>query len=330
MGTELQFRKKRFIATDWLMEFILLGLIITFALLAPSFFTGSNMWNILRNISFKGVIAMGMTMIIIAGEIDLSVGSTVGFAGVVTASITVGLMGLGLNPALAVAVAIAIALGCGYAIGIGVATVITKFSVPSFIATLASMSVLRGAALLISGGFPITGYPEWFASLGSGYIGPIPSPAIFFIAVMIIMFYVMSKTPFGRSVYAVGSNKESALLSGINVNRVKRIVFGITTMFAAGAGVMISSQLNSGTPMAGLNWEMDVISSVIIGGASLAGGAGTIRGTLVGCIFLGVLLNGMTLMNVNDYWQYIVRGMLILGAVLMNTQVKGRRKKVTA
>lgn len=324
MGTQKALVKKRFVATDWLLEFILLGLIVFFAVAAPMFFTGSNMLNILRNISFKGIIAFGMTMVIIAGEIDLSVGSMVGFSCVLTAFMTNALAAVGMDLTLAVIIAMALTLISGYIIGCLVAGLVTKFKVPSFIATLATMSILKGAGLIISGGFPITGFPDWFSQIGSGYIGPIPTPAIFFIVILIIMYYVMRNTPFGRSIYAVGSNQESARLSGINVARVKRIIFAVTSMFAAAAGIMISSQLNSGSPMAGDSWEMDVISSVIIGGASLSGGAGTIRGTLIGCIFMGVLLNGMTLMNVNDYWQYVVRGFLILGAVLMNTQIKNK------
>jgi ribose/xylose/arabinose/galactoside ABC-type transport system permease subunit len=139
------------------------------------------------------------------------------------------------------------------------------------------------------------------------------------------MFHVMNNTPFGRSIYAVGSNKESARLSGIDVNRVKRAIFAITGCLTALAGVMISSQIFSGSPLSGKEWEMDVIASVIIGGASLAGGSGTIRGTLMGCIFLGVLLNGMTLLNVNEYWQYEVRGLLVFLAVLLNIVIKKGR-----
>jgi ribose/xylose/arabinose/galactoside ABC-type transport system permease subunit len=140
------------------------------------------------------------------------------------------------------------------------------------------------------------------------------------------MFYVMSSTPFGRSIYAVGSNKEAAKLSGINVNYVKMIIFAVTTMFAALAGVMTSAQVISGNPTLGQSWEFDVISAVIIGGTSLYGGSGTVRGTLIGCVFLGILLNAMTLMNVSDYWQFVLRGGLILVAVLINTQFKGRAR----
>jgi ribose/xylose/arabinose/galactoside ABC-type transport system permease subunit len=311
--------------TDWLLEIILLALLFAFALVAPNFFTGNNMLNILRNISFKGLVALGMTMVIIAGEIDLSVGSGIAFYGVITATVTKHLLAAGLNPYSTIALAIVIALAAGFCIGSSVSWIITRYNVPAFITTLAMMQILRGGALLISGGFPIITYPGWFSFLGSGYVGPIPFPVIVFLIALIIMFHVMNNTPFGRSIYAVGSNKESARLSGIDVNRVKRSIFAVTGCLTALAGVMISAQIVSGSPLTGREWEMDVIASVIIGGASLTGGAGTIRGTLIGCIFLGVLLNGMTLLNVNEYWQYVVRGLLVFVAVLLNIVIKKGR-----
>ncbi len=320
--------RKKFRAKDWLLEFILIGMILFFSLAAPNFFSGGNFWNILRNISFKGIIALGMTMVIIAGDIDLSVGNMVGFAGVLTAYLTQSFVSLGLDSTPGVIISMIIVIIVSYYIGRAVAAVITRFGVPAFIVTLATMSLYKGFALIITNGFPITPYPEWFNFIGSGYVGPIPTPAIIFIVALLIMMFVMKSTPFGRSIYAIGSNKESARLSGINIHKVKGKVFGITTAFAGVAGIMISSQLNVGTPQAGTAWEMDVISSVIIGGASLSGGEGTIKGTLVGCIFLGVLLNGMTLMNVNDYWQHVMRGVLIFAAVLMNIMIKGKKTKV--
>jgi ribose/xylose/arabinose/galactoside ABC-type transport system permease subunit len=308
------------------LELILVALILAFSLATPSFFTGSNMLNILRNIAFKGIIAFGMTMVIISGEIDLSVGSMVGFAGVLTAFLNKLLSESGVNPTLAVSIAIVITLVVAFGIGRFIAFLITKFSIPSFIATLAFFLVLKGVALVISNGYPILGYPSWFTVIGAGYLGPIPVPAIFFIVALFIMWHVMKSTPFGRSIYAVGSNVEAARLSGINVKRVKSIIFSTTATLAAIAGIMISSQIDSGAPLTGGGWEFDVISAVIIGGASLSGGSGTVKGTLVGSIFLGILLNGMTLLNVNDYWKFIVRGALILIAVLMNTLILRSKK----
>jgi ribose/xylose/arabinose/galactoside ABC-type transport system permease subunit len=319
------FWTKTFKVTDWLLEIILLALLGIFALVAPYFFTWNNMLNILRNISFKGLVALAMTMVIISGEIDLSVGSGIAFFGVIAATVTKRLLAAGLNAYPTIGIAIVVVLIAGFCIGIAVSWVITRFNIPSFITTLAMMQVLRGGALLISGGFPIITYPAWFSFLGSGYVGPIPFPAIIFLIALIIMIHVMNHTPFGRSVYAVGSNKESARLSGIDVNRVKGIIFAVTGCLTALAGVLISAQIVSGSPLTGKEWEMDVIASVIIGGASLTGGSGTIRGTLMGCIFLGVALNGMTLLNVNEYWQYVVRGLLVFLAVLLNIVIKKGR-----
>ena len=233
--------------------------------------------------------------------------------------------GVGEVPAIVIGMVITIVLsGC---VGIIMALIITRLKVPSFIVTMAGMQLLRGTALLIANGFPIQGYPSWFKFLGSGYVGPVPFPALVFIVFLIITFYILKQTPFGRSVYAVGSNPEAAALSGLNVNRIKTVIFMLTSAAAGLAGIMVSAQLNSGSPNVGDAYEMDVIASVIIGGASLSGGSGTIRGTLVGCVFTGIILNAMTLMGVNDYWQYIVRGALVVFAVFLNTMVKDRLKE---
>ena len=316
--------QRRLNPRNYLLELVLLALVIVFAITAPNFFTPDNMLNILRNIAFRGIVALGMTMVIISGEIDLSVGSGIAFYGVLTALVTKLMLAAGVNEYLAVAAAIAAALTAGAVVGISVATIITKFSVPSFITTLAMMLILRGVALIMSGGFPIITYPGWFSFFGSGYVGAVPFPVIIFTVILLIMFYIMHHTPFGRSIYAVGSNKESARLSGINVFGVKRTIFAVTSFFTALAGIMISSQINSGSPQSGQQWEIDVIASVIIGGAALSGGKGTIKGTLVGCIFLGVLLNGLTLLNVDEFWRHVVRGVLIFIAVLLNALIQKR------
>ena len=320
-------KRRRLKITDWLLEMILLAMVLFFSLTADNFLTVGNLLNILRNISFKGIIACFMTMVIISGEIDLSVGSTVAFAGVLTAYMNKLLLGMGAAEIPAILAGMAMAIAASGVIGVLMALVVTRLRVPSFIVTMAAMQLLRGGALLIANGFPIQGYPGWFKFLGSGYIGRIPFPAIVFVLFLMISYYILKHKHFGRAVYAVGSNPEAAGLSGLNVNRIKSTVFMLTSAAAGLAGIMVSAQLNSGSPNVGESYEMDAIASVIIGGASLAGGAGTIRGTLVGCIFTGVLMNSMTLMGVNDYWQYIVRGALIVFAVFLNTMVKERLKE---
>ena len=314
--------KKKFRITDWLLEIILLALFLVFSFIATNFFTIGNILNIIRSISFKGIIACFMTMVIISGEIDLSVGSTVAFAAVITAYINKMLVTGGVDSTLATCIAMPIAIILCAMVGWCISAFITKLKVPSFIATLAAMQLLRGAALLIANGFPIQGYPSWFKYLGSGYVGVIPFPAVIFALFIIVCWFIMQYTPFGRSIYAIGSNPESAMLSGIAVNKIKAIIFMLTSAAAGLVGIMVSAQLNSGSPNIGESYEMDVISAVIIGGASLSGGAGTIRGTLTGIIFTGIILNAMTLLGVSDYWQYVVRGSLVVFAVFLNTMVK--------
>jgi len=309
-----------------ILELILLILCIVLAIMAPGFFTTENLLNVLRNVSMQGVIALGMTAVIIAGEIDLSVGSAVAFAGCWTAYLTKWCSSetAGMPMGIAVSVAVLIALCTGVALGSFAGVIRTRYGVPSFISTLALMTGLSGAAELITNGFPLTPFPAWYNVVGGGYVLGIPVPALVFVFAFLVMHFLMNNTTFGRSVYAVGGNAEAARLSGINVARVKIAVLALTSTFASVAGIMQSSEIMSGTATTAKGWELDVIAAVIIGGTSLSGGAGTIRGTMVGVVFLGVIINGMTLLNVSEYWQHVVRGVLILSAVLLN-RVQTRR-----
>lgn len=300
-----------------ILELVLLGICVILALSAPGFFSTRNVLNIMRNVSMQGVIAFGMTMIIISGEIDLSVGSGVAFAGCLAALIVRALTAF-LAPGLAVTIALVVTLLAGFAIGNFTALVRTRFNVPSFITTLALMTILSGIANLVTAGFPISSFPQWYNFFGGGYVLGIPFPAIVFLVVFFGIQFLMNQTTFGRSVYAVGGNEEAARLNGISVPFVKHMVIGITGMLAALSGIMVSARIMSGTPTVAEGWELEVISAVIIGGTSLFGGAGRIWGTFVGVVFLGVIINGMTLLNISQYWQYVVRGILILTAVLVN------------
>jgi ribose/xylose/arabinose/galactoside ABC-type transport system permease subunit len=304
-----------------MMEIVLISLCVILAFKAEGFFSPENLLNVLRNVSMQGVIAFGMTMVIIAGEIDLSVGSMVAFSGCLAAYFTIVLGGL-LGPALAawtIPAAVLASLVAAAAVGALSGLLRVRFGVPTFIATLAWLTVLKGAAELITNGFPLTPFPEWYNFLGGGYVLGIPFPAIVFLITFAAIQFVMSFTSFGRAVYAVGGNAEAARLSGIRVGRVKILVMAIVAMLAGLSGIVQSSQIMSGSAATAQGWELDVISAVIIGGTSLMGGSGTVWGTLVGVIFLGVLVNGMTLLNVNEYWQHVVRGSLILLAVLLNS-----------
>ena len=315
--------------TNGILEIILVLLCVVLAVTASGFLTAENLLNVLRNVSMQGVIAFGMTMVIISGEIDLSVGSAVAFSACLTAFLTQKLTAewASLPIILAIAIAIVFALIIGFLLGVFTGFMRTRYQVPSFISTLALMTGLSGAAELITNGFPLTPFPGWYNFIGGGYIFGIPFPALLFLLTFIILQFLMNYTAFGRSVYAVGGNAEAARLSGINVSRVKMMVLGITAFLAALSGIMVSSEIMSGTATTAKGWELDVIAAVIIGGTSLMGGVGRIWGTMVGVVFLGVLMNGMTLLNVSEYWQHVVRGVIILVAVLLNLLQKEKTRR---
>lgn len=301
-----------------MMEIILVVLCTVLAFRAENFFSAENILNVLRNVSMQGIIAFGMAMVIIAGEIDLSVGSAVAFSGCLTAYLVKVLTGCGITEWLSVPIAALCAITTGSLVGSLTGLLRTAFRVPSFITTLAWMTALSGGAELITGGFPLTPFPDWYNFIGGGYILGVPFPALIFVTVFLMVHFVMNYTTYGRTLYAVGGNSEVARLSGINVKMVKISVMATVGALAALAGIMQSSEIMSGSPTMARGWELDVISAVIIGGTSLTGGSGTVRGTLIGIVFLGILVNGMTLLNVNEYWQHVVRGVLILAAVLIN------------
>jgi len=301
------------------LEIILVVLCVALGVTAPGFLSTDNLLNVLRNVSMQGVIALGMTMVIIAGEIDLSVGSMVAFGGCLTAFVTGWLStGVGFPMPVAIGTAITLTLVTGFLVGCFTGLMRTRYQVPSFITTLALLTGLFGAAELITNGFPLTPFPEWYNFIGGGYLLGIPFPALIFLLAFAAVQVLMNSTSFGRSVYAVGGNAEAARLSGIDVNTVKTLVLAITAALAAFSGVMQSSEIMSGTANTARGWELDIIAAVIIGGTSLMGGIGRVWGTMIGVIFLGVIMNGMTLLNVSEYWQHVVRGGLILTAVLIN------------
>lgn len=309
---------KRFKPERYILELVLLTLCIVLAFSAPGFFSARNLLNVMRNVALQGVIAFGMTAVIISGEIDLSVGSAVAFSGCLAAWLTRAFVATGLGVTSAAVIAIVAVLLTGGGIGLFTAFMRNQFSVPTFITTLALMTILSGAANLITGGFPITSFPEWFNFFGGGFVLGIPVPALIFLATFFVMQFVMRSTNFGRAVYATGGNAEAARLNGINIRKVKYAVIGLTGVFAALTGIMVSSQIMSGTPTVAEGWELQIISAVIIGGTSLFGGEGRIWGTFVGVVFLGVIINGMTLLNISQYWQLVVRGVLILTAIFVN------------
>lgn len=294
----------------WVMEFILLGLCIVLSFKAPHFLTPDNLLNVLRSISMQALIAFGMTLVIIVGEIDLSVGAAAAFAGCLVAYLT--------QRAVPIPAGIALTLLAGAALGSFTGLMRTKFAVPTFITTLALFTGLKGGALMLTGGFPLTPFPAWYEFLGAGYVLGIPFPTLVLMIAFVAIHVLTRHTKLGRAIYAVGGNREAARLSGIRVAHVRIWTLAITGTLAALSGIMLSARIMSGTPTVAQGWELDVIASVIIGGTSLSGGVGTVWGTLVGIVFIGVIINGMTLLDIPIFTQYVVRGLLIFAAVLIN------------
>jgi len=316
----------------------LIVLVAAFTIAEPRFFSTVNLFNVLRQVSIYGLLAVGMTFVILTAGIDLSVGSLLAFAGLAAAAVakgglanrfTVGVEqeAAGYGWGLALLAAIAIGLAGGLIQG----TAITRLKVPPFVVTLGGMSVFRGAALLFAGGGPISGFPHDYAWWGQGRIGPdwfpMPVPVIVFAFFAVVAHVVLRYTRYGRNVYAVGGNPEAARLSGLNVPWLIASVYVIIGFFAGLGGFVLSARLNSAEAVAGLQYELTVIASVVIGGTSLFGGIGTIFGTVVGTILIGVLLNGLVLMNVSSYIQQIIIGVIIVLAVAFDTFAKSRRRR---
>lgn len=309
----------------------LLAMMIVFALLEPRFLDPTNLFNVMRQISITGLIALGMTFVILTAGIDLSVGSVLAFAGIIAASVAKGSSGntLSLDPDeatgygwyAAMATAMAIGTACGFLQGLG----ITRLKVPPFVVTLGGLSIFRGLTLWYSGGGPISGFDADLRWWGQGLIGPVPVPVILFLAAAVICHIVLRHTRYGRNVYAVGGNPEAARLSGLPVDRIILSVYVIVGFFAGLAGFVLDARLNSAEAVAGLGYELTVIASVVIGGTSLFGGAGSIAGTVIGATLIGVLVNGLVLNNVSSYIQQVIIGLIIILAVAFDRYVKTRR-----
>jgi ribose/xylose/arabinose/galactoside ABC-type transport system permease subunit len=311
----------------------LVVLMAIFAILEPRFLSPLNLFNVMRQVSIVGLLAVGMTFVILTAGIDLSIGSLLALCGLAAAAVAKGglenrfSVGTGAEAAgfgweLALLAAIAVGLAGGFLQGFA----ITRLKVPPFVVTLGGMSVFRGAALLVAGGGPISGFAPDYTWWGQGRIGPVPVPVIIFIAFAILAHVVLRYTRYGRQVYAVGGNPEAARLSGLNVRRLTLSVYVIMGFFAGLGAFVLSARLNSAEAVAGTGYELTVIASVVIGGTSLFGGAGSIFGTVIGTILIGVLLNGLVLMNVSSYIQQIIIGVIIVLAVAFDTFAKSRRR----
>lgn len=289
----------------------LILLIIILSILTPHFLTVSNILNLLRQVSINALIAFGLTFVILTGGIDLSVGSIVALSGALTA----GMMASGMSTLTAVLIGLILGLLMGVINGV----IVSAGKVAPFIATLATMTIYRGITLLYTGGTPITGLNESFSVLGKGYfLKVIPMPMVLLIITFLISYLILKKTTFGRYVYALGGNERTTYFSGINTTRIKVAVYGICGLLSALGGIILTSRLNSAQPTAGLTFELDAIAAVIVGGTSLFGGKGWIFGTLIGALIIGILTNGLNLLNVEPYYQQILKGLVILAAVILD------------
>ncbi len=330
-GKGLNARTVKIFILDHIIAIVLAMLIIFLSFTAPSFLTVTNWLNILKAISMKGVIAFGMTMVIIAGQIDLSIGSVVAIAGVIAAFSCEHLPGMsGMSVTAAAVIGMVTALLFAVCLGAFHGFFQVRCGMPAFIITLATQLFLYGLAGIICGGFPIAGkMPEWFNHIGIGRVGNIPIPAIILVFVFLVSFFVMGYTRIGRAVYAAGGNAEAARLAGINVMTTEIFCFAVTAVFATIGGFINSAQVLQATFNFGRGWETDVISAVVIGGTSMTGGVGRISGTMLGIIFIGVIANGMTLLDVSVYMQYVIRATLLFCAVLLSIFLPKLKQKIS-
>ncbi|GAB6100394.1 ABC transporter permease [Halanaerocella petrolearia] len=291
-----------------LIALLLLGAVIS--ILTPKFLSTYNLLSVARQMSLVSIVAVGQTYIIITAGIDLSVGSVIGFTGIISTM----LMSMGVPVWLAVILGMVSGGLIGYING----TLITKIDIPPFIVTLGMLSIARGLIMVLTKGMPISSVPEGFKFLGQGSLLGIPFPVIVMALIMILGHIFLNRTNIGRYIYAIGGNEEAAELSGLNVKKIKTLVYTITGFLAGVSGTIMASRLSSGQPNAGDGWELDVIAAVVIGGTSLMGGEGSILGTFLGAAIMAVLRNGLVLLNVSVYWQTIAIGSIVIGAVALD------------
>ena len=307
--------KKSFDIKKFLMKYVmylfLILMCIVLTVASDKFLTVTNLMTIIKQISIQSIVAIGMTMIIISGNIDLSVGSLVALCSVSGAMI--------MNKGLPMIAAVIASVIIGALVGFITGGVTAKLKLHSFLVTLSLMTALRGLAQTMTNGRPVAGLPSAFGKIASASIGPVPLLVIYMIVLYAIFMYVMKYTAFGRSIYAVGSNQESARLSGINIEMVKTMVFVISGALCGIAGVLLTAQVRSGDPTCANAWEMDTIAGAIIGGTDMNGGEGKLGGTIIGLLFVGILANGMVLLGVSAYMQSVIKGLVIFMAVIINS-----------
>nr|WP_257958808.1 ABC transporter permease [Bacillus sp. V3-13] len=295
------------------MLLILIALVVLMSILSPTFFTSGNLLNIVRQMSIIGIVAIGVTMVIITTGIDLSSGSVIALVSVMVATFA--------QPdSYPLIVAILIGLGVGLLAGVINGTIIAKGKIAPFIVTLGMMTAARGAALLFSDGRPIGNLSPAFTFIGQGTLLGIPVPIFIFAFVGIVSYMLLNHTKFGKYVYAIGGNEQAAIIAGVNVVKYKILIYGYAGLLSSVAGIVLTSRIASGQPTAGTMYELDAIAAAVIGGTSLTGGIGTIGGTIIGALIIGVMNNGLDLLNVSSYWQQILKGAIIVIAVLIDSR----------
>ena len=294
----------------------LIGLIVVSVLMglaSDNFFSVNNIMNVLRQVSIVGILAVGMTFVILTGGIDLSVGAVMALVGTISAGLMVN---AGVPPALALMIGLLLGMGIGLANG----ALVAWGRMPAIIVTLATMGMARGLGLIYSGGYPISGIPSWISWFGVGRVGIVPVPVIIMLVIYGLAWVLLQRTAFGPHVYALGGNETAAKLSGVKTQRVKLLVYGISGLTSALAAVILTGRLMSGQPNAGQGFELDAIAAVVLGGTAIAGGRGLILGTLIGAVLLGILNNGLNLMGINPYLQDVIKGAIILLAIYIGRE----------
>ncbi len=292
------------------MLIILLVIIVVISFLSDRFLTLSNFLIVTRQVTINGIVAAGMTVVILSGGIDLSVGAVIALAGAISAGVLAGTQSLVL--------AVGVALFMGALFGAVNGGLVAYPKLPPFIVTLATMALARGLTLVYTGGRPILVDHRAYEFIGAGFLGPIPFPVVIMAVLYVVLHIILKHHKFGRLVYSIGGNEEACRLSGINVERIKVGIYTLSGLMAGLTGVVLTSRLISAQPTAGTGYELDAIAAVILGGTSLAGGQGHIGGTIIGAFIIGVLSNGLNLLNVSPFYQDVAKGIVILTAVLLD------------
>lgn len=318
-GVRFMFRKK-FDIKEYVIILFFLILFVFLSITAQGFFTSENLFNVARQVSMMGIVSVGMTFIIITGGIDLSVGSVLAASGCVAAYLMVDLQMDAISASI-------IGILVGGVVGAINGFLVTKVNIPAFVATLSTMTIARGLAYIVTQAEPIYGFPKKFSLLGQGHVWVFPIPVLIMILAFAFGYIVLNRIPLGRYIFAIGGNDEAAKLSGINANKVKMFVYTVTGLFAGLAGVILLSRMNTGIASSGQNFELDVITAVILGGVSISGGEGKLRGVILGVCIMGILSNGLIILGVQEYYQLVVRGVVLALAVALdkNSQILSKK-----